>query len=84
MEKDRIEEWLEYPEGTFVSMLVNELRGEILKAQMAAEEIDIAQALKTTLPNGKEIDLVAIIISSSARANHLLDVGSRYAEARRK
>jgi hypothetical protein len=38
------------------------------------------QGIKAELPSGQEVDLLNIVVSSTTRANDLLNLATRYAE----
>jgi hypothetical protein len=73
-------DWFDWPPKDFIAGLTNMLRGEIGKAQTAAEFMHSEQGLKTALPNGTEVDLLSIVITSLEQAQLLLDLAGKYSE----
>jgi hypothetical protein len=75
---DKTPDYFDYPPTDFIAFLTNDLRGVVSSAKTSAEIIDSEQLLKITLPDGKEVDLLAIIINSLGRAESLLDLATKY------
>jgi hypothetical protein len=77
---DKTPEWFDYPPTDFIAILTNALREQVSKAHSASEFIGSEKALEVTLPDGKQVDLLAILINSLERAEGLLDLAAKYVD----
>lgn len=75
---DKTPEYFDYPPTDFIAFLTNDLRGAVSVAKTSAEFISSEKALEVTLPDGKQVDLLAILVNSLERAEGLLDLAAKY------
>jgi hypothetical protein len=77
---DKTPEYFDYPPTNFIACLTNDLRGAVSAAKTSAEFIASKQTLQTTLPDGRQVDLLAILENSLERAEGLLDLATKYVD----